>query len=215
MYLIFRVLLATSVELPSLRSPPGALARFRRFARISEIAALLAPVNAFVRPESLQDELGGARNGGRVVLRPDAQDIHLFEHARNLFQLSEKLLARSLGRNFQLASELKPLYSRLKVHLGEVPGKCFPNGRTNQLACDIIRAPKLALVFELEFSRHSRNRRIHVGHARDCARITSAHGASFGAAKHIFERTDRKPLAHARAAIDSLIISRLKRNLLK
>src|ERR1700740_364277 len=180
MYFIIPVPIATSVELPSRRSPPGALARiarFRRFARFSEIAALLAPVNALVRPESLQDELGGARNGGRIVLRPDAQDVHMFQHSRDLFQLREKLLARSLRRNFQLASELKPLHSRLKVHLGEVPGKWFSNGGANQLACDIIRAPKFALVFELEFPRHSRNRRIHVGHARDCTRTTSAHGA--------------------------------------
>src|ERR1700719_527746 len=99
MYFIFPVPIATSVELPSRRSPPGALARFRRFARISEIAALLAPVNAFVRPESFQDELGSARNGGRIVLRPDAQDVHMFQHARNLFQLREKLLVRSLSRN--------------------------------------------------------------------------------------------------------------------
>src|ERR1700719_1020482 len=102
MYFIFPVPIAASVELPSRRSPPGALARiarFRGFARISEIAALLAPVNAFVRPEPFQDELGGACNGGRIVLRPDAQDVHMFEHARDLFQLREKLLVRSLSRN--------------------------------------------------------------------------------------------------------------------
>src|SRR6202040_468886 len=119
MYFIFPVPIAISVELPSRRSPAGALARiarFRRFARLSKIPALLAPVDAFVRPESLQDELGGARNGGRIVLRPDAQDVHMFQHARNLFQLREKLLARSLRRYLQLAAQLKPLHGGLKAH---------------------------------------------------------------------------------------------------
>src|ERR1017187_5455247 len=74
---------SSSVELAS-RQSSGWLARIaglRILARLGEVAAFLAAIDALLRPQALKDELGGAGLQGGIVLRAHVEGFKMLEEA--------------------------------------------------------------------------------------------------------------------------------------
>src|SRR6185437_45281 len=190
------------------------IARLRGLARIGEKTALLRTMDALLGPEPLENEFGGAGLQGGVVLRADSEGFDMVEQALDCFQLRECFVAGGVLRNLQFAAHFEPLHHGLEIHFRKVPAKRLSHGRANQFAGDIIGAAQLAFIFQLEFAGHRRNGGVDIGDARDGRGIAAADGALLGAAEHVFDRADRQALAYAGAAVNSLILARLKGDLL-
>src|SRR5271170_2960191 len=179
-------------------------------ARVGEVTALFAAIDALVRPQALEDEFRRAGDDRGVVLLADFQNAQIVEQTLDFFQLCQNLGTGSVRRNFQLAAQFEPLNHRLHIRAGKILGVGFSDGGANQFTRDIFRTAQLALIFQLKFPGHGWYGSVHIGNARDDGRIAVAHGALFGAAEHVFQRADGQALADAGAAVHALILARLK-----
>src|SRR6202040_4243371 len=70
-----------------------------------------------------------------------------------------------------------------------------------------------AFIFEFELPGNRRHCRVDVCSSRNPAFLPGACRALFGAAHGTLQRGDREPLAHTGAAVNALVLARLKRNL--
>ena len=68
--------------------------------------------------------------------------------------------------DLQAAAEIEPLGDLLEVDVGEVAAKDVPDRRADDVARDVVGAPQLAFVLELELAGHGWQRRVDVGDAR-------------------------------------------------
>src|SRR5580704_591920 len=134
-----------------------------RLARVGEVAALFAAIDAFVRPEAFEDEFGGAGDDGGVILLADFQYAEVIEKALDFLELRQHFGTGSVRRNFQLAAQLEPLNHGLHIRAGKILGVSFSDSGANQLAGDIFRSAQLAFILQLEFSGHGWYGSVHVG----------------------------------------------------
>src|SRR5271156_6622688 len=84
-------------------------ARVAGLARVGEVTALFAAIDALVRPQALEDEFRGAGDDRGVVLLADFQNAQIVEQTLDFFQLCQNLGTGSVRRNFQLAAQFEPL----------------------------------------------------------------------------------------------------------
>src|ERR1700722_18577500 len=112
--------IGSSVELAPRRVAVGSLARFGSFSRFREIAPLLAPRDAFVRPQSFQNELRGGSHVRGVLIGLNVEGAEQVEQARNGAQLRAVLGRRRSGGDFQVSAAFEELHQRLKIGVSEV-----------------------------------------------------------------------------------------------
>ena len=96
----------------------------------------------------------------------------------------------------------------------KMPVKTDADGRSDEIARNLLRAAQLAFVFELELAGDRRQRRIHVGDARHDDVLALRERAALGVGDDELERRDRQPLADARPLVDLAIRARLEGDLL-
>src|SRR5271156_3496252 len=84
-------------------------------ARVGEVTAFFAAIDALVRPEAFEDEFRRAGDDRGVVLLADFQHAEVVKQALDFFQLCQNLGAGSVRRNFQLATQFEPLNHGLHI----------------------------------------------------------------------------------------------------
>src|SRR5690348_5080090 len=106
-------------------------ASLRSFRALCEESAFFVSTDAFVRPESLEDEFAGSGRHRRVGFAAGAEPFDMIKQALNLAQRCELLNSRSTLRHLQIAANFKPLHHRLQVRAAHVFRKHLAHRRAN------------------------------------------------------------------------------------
>ena len=110
-----------SVELPSCITPDGlfGIARLRAFFAPRRKRALLAAVDALLRPQPLENELRRASLNRRVIFRTHAQRFPVLEKPRYFFSSPSNSLLEAFAGTLNSPPASNPHHS-LKIHIREI-----------------------------------------------------------------------------------------------